>query len=93
MAYSGEDADRFVPADVASGDPRDAAAEFLRRELSDEVQEQFREVIRVDSLGALDSIVGRVVQHMLRSAGYDEEQLGVESLGTAWHDLIRRAVA
>ncbi|HEX2189529.1 MAG TPA: hypothetical protein VHG51_11555, partial [Longimicrobiaceae bacterium] len=75
------------------GDPRDEAAEFLRRELSDEVQEQFREVIRVDALGALDHIVGRVVQQMLRSAGFGEERLGVDHLGSAWRDVVYRAVA
>lgn len=93
MTQIREEAVRFGPAAAAAGDPRDEAAEFLRRELSDEVQEQFREVIRVDALGALDHIVGRVVQHMLRSAGFSEERLGVESLGSAWRDLIRRAVA
>lgn len=93
MTQPGENAVRFGPAAEAAGDPRDAAAEYLRRELSDEVQEQFREVIRVDALGALDHVVGRMVQQMLRSAGYGEERLGVESLGSAWHDLIRRAVA
>ena len=78
---------------TSTGDPREAAVEFLRHELSEEVQDQFREVIRVDALGTLDSVVGRVVQHMLRSAGFGERELGVENLGVAWHDLIRRAVA
>jgi hypothetical protein len=93
MAQIREDAVPHAPAAVAAGDPRDEAAEYLRRELSDDVQEQFREVIRVDALGALDSIVGRVVQQMLRSGGFCEARLGVESLGTAWHDVIRRTVA
>lgn len=88
-----EEAVRFGPAARAAGDPREEAAEFLRRELSEEVQDQFREVIRVDALGALDHIVGRVVQQMLRSAGFSEERLGVENLGSAWRDLVRRAVA
>lgn len=93
MAQIREEAVRVVPAAVAAGDPREEAAEYLRRELSDDVQEQFREVIRVDALGALDAIVGRVVQQMLRAGGFCEERLGVDHLGRAWHDVIRRAVA
>lgn len=93
MNQTREEAVRLGPAAEAAGDPRVEAAEFLRRELSDEVQDQFREVIRIDALSALDHIVGRVVQQMLRSAGFGEERLGVEHLGSAWHDIVRRAVA
>ena len=93
MNNSGKDLTRDPPLAVVCGDPQEAAVEFLRRELSEDVREQFREVIRVDALGALDSIVGRVIQGMLRSRGFDEDELGVERLDVAWHELVRRAVA
>ena len=93
MAHNREDAVQAGAAAVAAPDPRDEAADYLRRELSEDVQDQFREVIRVDALHALDSIVGRVVQQMLRAGGFCEERLGVDNLGGAWHDVIRRAVA
>ncbi|HEV2148893.1 MAG TPA: hypothetical protein VGR37_15920 [Longimicrobiaceae bacterium] len=93
MAQIREEAVRAGAAVPVAGDPAAAAVEFLRRELSEEVQDQFREVIRVDALGALDAIVGRVVQQMLRCNGFTERVLGVESLGIAWRDLVRRAVA
>ncbi|HEX2092481.1 MAG TPA: hypothetical protein VHG28_08780 [Longimicrobiaceae bacterium] len=82
-----------MPLAVVRSDPLEEAVEFLRRELSEEVLEQFREVVRAEALDALDCVVGRFVQQMLRANGFVEEELGVESLETAWHDLIRRAVA
>lgn len=93
MAHSGENVVRESPLSLMCGDSQQAAVEFLRRELSEEVQDQFREVIRVGALGALDAVVGRVIQQMLRSNGFDEGGLGVERLDLAWRELVRRAVA
>lgn len=93
MVHSGRNVLREPPRAVACGDPGEAAVEFLRRELSPEVQDQFREVIRVGALPALDGVVGRVVQQLLRSHGFTERALGVESLDSAWQVLVRRAVA
>jgi hypothetical protein len=92
MAQIREETVRAGAVALGRGDPAANAVEFLRRELSEEVQDQFREIVRVDALGALDAIVGRVVQQMLRCNGFGERELGVESLGTAWRDLVRRAV-
>lgn len=80
------------PVAVACGGRSEAAVDFLRHELSEEVQDQFREVIRIGALASLDAVVGRMVQEMLRARGFGESELGVESLDLAWRDLVRRAV-
>ncbi len=84
---------REPPFSVVCGSPREAAVELLRRELSEQVKEQFREVIRAGAMNALNSVVGRMVGDMLRSHGFTEQELEVESIDAAWQELIRRAVA
>lgn len=83
---------RSIPIAAVHADHRKEAVEFLRVRLSEEVQDQFREVIRAGSLDVLDSVVGRFVQQMLRGAGFGERELGVESLESAWQGLVRDAV-
>lgn len=83
---------RGASVSVVGGDPREAAVDFLRHELSEEVKDEFREVIRIGALATLDAVVGRVVQEMLRARGFGESELGVQSLDVAWRDLVCRAV-
>ncbi|MDQ3389659.1 MAG: hypothetical protein M3483_09165 [Gemmatimonadota bacterium] len=92
MTETGEEMVRERPRAMTCGDSREAAVEFLRRELSPEVQEQFREAVRIGALDALDGVVGRVIQEMLRRRGFAEEAPGVERPEHQWRDLVRSAV-
>lgn len=79
--------------DAPCGGAREAAVDFLRSSFSEVVQDQFREVIRIGALDALTPVVGRMVQDMLRSNGFDARELGIDGYGPAWQDLVCRAVA
>ena len=83
---------RSIPIAAVRADRRAEAVEFLRGQLSEDVQDQFREVIHAGSLDVLDSVVGRFVQQMLRGAGFGERELGVDRLESAWQGLVRDAV-
>lgn len=93
MAYTRETVVGEVPCVALCGESREAAVDFLRRSFSEEVQDQFREVIRIGALDALTPVVGRMVQEMLRSNGFDARELGIDGFGRAWQDLVCRAVA
>ncbi|MBV9774888.1 MAG: hypothetical protein JO040_13120 [Gemmatimonadetes bacterium] len=82
-----------APCVALCGDTREAAVDFLRGSFSEEVQDQFREVIRIGALDALTPVVGRMIQQMLRSNGFDARELGIDGFGPAWQDLVCRAVA
>ena len=81
---------RDPPLAVMCGDSREGAAEFLRRSLPEELQDQLREGVRT---GALDATLGHAVREVLLSGGFTAGALEVESLDTIWQDLVRRAVA
>jgi len=83
-------------AEAMTPDPNPAAIEFLREHISIEQHALILADIRragLDSWTAHNRFpFGSTVRSALRSAGFNEQVMGVESLDEIWGELVFRAV-